>query len=350
MSRLLSTLFVLLWFINPMLAQDSTLVIGVREAPPFVQSDASGYSGLSVDFWNLVEDEARVDFTFKKYQNLPDLLEAVKSGEVDMSINPITVTDQRMQEMYFSQPFFISGTVVARKYESTWWSVLKNIFSWQFFSAAAALLFVIFIFGLAVWFFERRKNPEQFGKGLKGIGDGFWWSAVTMTTVGYGDKSPVSRGGRVVGFVWMFAAIIMISSLTAGIASALTVQTLGTTINSIEDLRKFNVATIDGSSSSSYLQKFSVETIGFKNVKDALMAVQNDEVDLVVYDRPILKHYINELNLEDIKVAKKNLRTDYYSFSFKRGSKLRDFLDPYVVMVLNSDDWSYKLKGQLGDE
>ena len=267
-----------------------------------------------------------------------------------MSINPITVTDERMQDIYFSQPFFISGTVVARKYESTWWSVLKNIFSWQFFSAVAVLLFVIFLFGLAIWFFERRKNPEEFGKGLKGIGDGFWWSAVTMTTVGYGDKSPVSRGGRVVGFIWMFAAIIMISSLTAGIASALTVQSLGTKVNSVEDLRKFSVASIEGSSSSSYLKKFGVECQDFKTVKDALLAVDNDEVDMVVYDRPILKHYINELNLEDIKIAKKNLRTDYYSFSFKRGSKLRDFLDPYVVQVLNSDDWAYKLKNHLGED
>ncbi|WP_417590264.1 transporter substrate-binding domain-containing protein [Owenweeksia hongkongensis] len=350
MPKFLSTLFLFLFSGILLLAQDSTLVIGVREAPPFVLNEANGVNGLSVDFWHLVEDEAGVDFVFKNYDNLPDLLAAVKSGEVDMSINPITVTDERMHDLYFSQPFFISGTVVARKFESTWWSVLKNIFSWQFFSAVAVLLFVIFLFGLAIWFFERRKNPEQFGKGVKGIGDGFWWSAVTMTTVGYGDKSPVSRGGRVVGFIWMFAAIIMISSLTAGIASALTVQSLGTVINSVEDLRKFNVASIDGSSSSAHLKKFGVETVDYKSVKDALLAVDNDEIDMVVYDRPILKHYINELNLEDIKIAKKNLRTDYYSFSFKRGSELRDFLDPYVVQVLNSDEWGYKLKLHMGDD
>ncbi|MGO2102628.1 MAG: ion channel [Psychroflexus halocasei] len=44
-----------------------------------------------------------------------------------------------------------------------------------------------------------------------------------MTTVGYGDKSPLSLGGRIVGLIWMFMAVIILSSLTAGIASALTV-------------------------------------------------------------------------------------------------------------------------------
>jgi len=331
-------------------AQDSTLVIGVREAPPFVTFEANGPEGMSVDFWHLVEDKARVDYKFKKFETLPGLLEAIKGGEVDMSINPITVTDQRMEEMHFSQPFFISGTAVARKYESTWWSVLKNIFSWKFFSAVAALLLIIFLFGLAIWYFERKKNREQFSPGYKGIADGFWWSAVTMTTVGYGDKAPVTRAGRTIGFIWMFAAIIMISSLTAGIASALTVQSLDVKISSVEDLKKFDVAIVEGSSSAAFLKMFGVQGQTFASVKEALSALDKDEVEMVVYDRPILQYYLSEMNLEDVKLSKKNLRTDYYSFSFKKESDLRDFLDPYVVQVLNSDSWGYKLKSRLRDD
>jgi hypothetical protein len=62
-------------------------------------------------------------------------------------------------------------------------SILSRLFSWDFLKAIATLTFVILIFGIIVWFFERRKNPDQFGgHPLKGIGAGFWWSAVTMTT------------------------------------------------------------------------------------------------------------------------------------------------------------------------
>lgn len=344
------SLLVLLFVFNVVQAQDSVLVIGIREAPPFVEYDGDEIGGLSVDFWNLVEDEARVDFRFEKMDNLPSLLDAVTTGKVDLSINPITVTDDRMREMYFSQPFFISGTVVARKFESSWWTVLKNVFTWKFLSAVAVLLAVIFLFGLGIWYFERKHNQSQFGRGVKGIGDGFWWSAVTMTTVGYGDKAPVTRGGRVVGFIWMFAAIIMISGLTAGIASALTVQTLETKINTVEDLRKFNVATVKGSSTENYLKTFHVECATYTTAKDALEALDNDEVQMVVYDRPILRYYLNKLDLTDIDLSRKNLRTDYYSFSFEKGSKLRDFLDPHIVKVLNSDEWGYKLKNHLGNK
>ncbi len=326
-------------------AQDSVIVIGVESAAPFIKvKDGTEPRGLSVEFWNLVQDKGKQRYEYKTFEGLTDLLNAIKSGEVDMSINPITVTDSRMRDMEFSQPFFISGTSVARKYESNWWGVLKNIFSWQFISAVAVLLFVIFIFGALIWHFERRKNKEQFGNGFKGLADGFWWSAVTMTTVGYGDKAPVTRGGRVVGFIWMFAAIIMISSLTAGIASALTVQSLDAKISSPEDLRRFSVATLGGSSTADYLNLFDVEFTAFETVPKALQALEDDEIEVLVYDRPILQHYLNEGDYDDVVLAGRNLKTDYYSFSFPKGSVLREYIDPFVVKTLKSPEWSYKLR------
>jgi len=47
----------------------------------------------------------------------------------------------------------------------------------------------------------------------------FWWAIVTMTTVGYGDFSPVSQGGRLFSVLVMFAGISLISMLTATISS-----------------------------------------------------------------------------------------------------------------------------------
>tara|TARA_B100001245_G_scaffold228925_1_gene206766 strand:- start:17707 stop:18837 length:1131 start_codon:yes stop_codon:yes gene_type:complete len=329
--------------------QDSNLVIGIKEAPPFVTYTAAGKpAGLSVDFWDLVDNDVPASISYRSFNSIPDLVEALRNGEVDLSINPLTVTDQRMAYLDFSQPFFISGTATVRKHQSQWWVVLKNVFSWQFFSAVAGLILVIWIFGFFMWLLERRKNPEQFHKGWRGVGDGFWWSAVTMTTVGYGDKAPVSRGGRVLGLVWMFAAILMISGLTAGIASALTVSSLEGSIRGVEDLKKFKVGTIEGSSSADYLDIFEVEARAFTSVKEGLDAVQDNAIDVFVYDRPLLQYYLNEGNYEELRMDK-DLKTDYYSFSFPKGSKLRNALDPLVVRQLKSSRWNRRLN-QLNEE
>jgi hypothetical protein len=93
--------------------------------------------------------------------------------------------------------------------------------------------------GTLMWWFERKRNQEQFGGGTEaGIGSSFWWSAVTMTTVGYGDKAPITFGGRVVAFLWMLIAIIIVSVFTATITSTLTVAHLDVPVKGPQDLPK----------------------------------------------------------------------------------------------------------------
>lgn len=104
------------------------------------------------------------------------------------------------------------------------------------------------------------------------------------------------------------------------------------------------MATISGSSTADYLNLFDVGFTAFESVPQALQALEDDEIDAVVYDRPILQHFLNEGDFEDIIITARNLKTDYYSFSFPKGSPLREFIDPFVVKTLKSPEWSYKLR------
>jgi voltage-gated potassium channel len=62
---------------------------------------------------------------------------------------------------------------------------------------------------------------EQHAKGsnIHSFSDALWWAMVTVTTVGYGDRYPVSAGGRGVAVVLMLVGIGLIGVLTATVAS-----------------------------------------------------------------------------------------------------------------------------------
>jgi voltage-gated potassium channel len=57
------------------------------------------------------------------------------------------------------------------------------------------------------------------GATIRTFGDALWWSIVTVTTVGYGDKYPVSAGGRGVAVVLMITGIGLVGVLSATVAS-----------------------------------------------------------------------------------------------------------------------------------
>lgn len=57
------------------------------------------------------------------------------------------------------------------------------------------------------------------GANIHSIADGLWWGIVSITTVGYGDKYPITLPGKLIGVLLMTLGVITFSLLTANIAT-----------------------------------------------------------------------------------------------------------------------------------
>ena len=57
------------------------------------------------------------------------------------------------------------------------------------------------------------------GANITTFGDALWWATATVTTVGYGDRFPVTLEGRIIATVLMLVGIGLVGTVTAAVAS-----------------------------------------------------------------------------------------------------------------------------------
>lgn len=62
-------------------------------------------------------------------------------------------------------------------------------------------------------------EQDASGANIKTIGDALWWAVTTVTTVGYGDRYPVTTTGRFVAVALMMMGIALVGAVTAAVAS-----------------------------------------------------------------------------------------------------------------------------------
>jgi voltage-gated potassium channel len=82
--------------------------------------------------------------------------------------------------------------------------------------ALIALISAVVVIFSSIAILHAEATPEA---NIKSAEDALWWSAVTITTVGYGDKFPVTTEGRIIATVLMVTGVGLFGTFTAGVAS-----------------------------------------------------------------------------------------------------------------------------------
>ena len=319
------------------------IIVGVIETPPLYMKTADNqWEGLGVDIWKTVAQDMGVLFEFREYQHFGHLLEAIEKGEID--ITPSLPAEVRYEQaMDLSQSYFKSGlaiSVAMGDSDSKWIGIAEKIFSKDVLFAIGQLVLLSMIAGTIVFLFERRQNNKMFGdRAVQGIGQGIWWSVVTMTTVGYGDKAPVSMGGRIVAIIWMLFSVVFIAGFTANITSSLTVSELRGKVRGFNDLHNVRVGAIEQSEAANFLSKHGIAIIPFESVKTGLNAVAGKNIDAFVLNEHMLKYAIKKDFQGRVQVLPGIYDEYFVVIGLKKEHALRKEINKALLKLMKTEKW-----------
>jgi polar amino acid transport system substrate-binding protein len=325
------------------------LVIGTLHSPPFIIHNRDGsWSGISVELWRAIAAELGLTFEFEARS-----LHGVQDGSLDAAAAALTITEDRERHIDFTHPFHTTGFAIATRpgeRTSVWFAVFQQLFSWAFLQVVGALALLLFVVGWIIWLVEHKHEPvQEDSHTIRHISEGFWWAAATMTTVGYGDKTPLTRIGRALGVIWMFTALMLVASFIAAFSSVLTVNKLSSGLSGPQDLVRANVATVPASTSEAYLVRHRIASTAYPSVEAAMQGLADGEVDAMVYDAPLLRYLARTEFGGRVEVLSVTFERQDYGFALPAGSALREPVNRALLRVIRGPDWPQTLARYLGD-
>jgi len=333
---------------------EQTLRVAIYDAAPFGYQNPDGtYDGLMVDLWESIARELEWDFQYE-LTDMDGLLAGLQNDQYDIGLGAISITPSREALVDFTQPVNPSGTGIAtaRKAQGNAFRAYWRPLVLSLAQLVGSLLLVLLISGGIVWWAEKHATDpdDDDERAIRGISDALWWSAVTMTTVGYGDKVPKTRVGKSIGIIWIFTSIILLSLFTANASAIITTAKVESHIQTASDLKRSRVAAVSRSSGEEFLIREHIPYHGYDDYDQAIRAVLDGKADCLVSNVPFLKYFNNSSYYQQLAISPKWLLKNNMGIALQDDSSLREPIDLILLEKITEPKWQAAVYEYLGEE
>ncbi|KAK4018180.1 hypothetical protein OUZ56_000249 [Daphnia magna] len=269
-----------------------TLIVMTNEEMPYVmrrsERNLTGndrYEGFSIDLLKAIAGMVGFNYVIemapdKKY-GAPDpetgewngVVRQILEKKADLAVGSMTINYAREMVIDFTKPFMNLGISILFKIPTSQPTRLFSFMNplaveiWLYVMAAYILvsftLFVMARFSPYEWNNPHPCNSDSdVVENQFSISNSFWFITGTFLRQGSG-LNPKAASTRIVGGIWWFFTLIIISSYTANLAAFLTVERMIAPIDSVEDLAdqsEISYGTLDAGSTMTFFRDSRIET------------------------------------------------------------------------------------------
>ena len=327
------------------------LQVAVFDRPPYAFKDKSGaWTGLSIDLWEQIAGHLGIPYDYVEMP-LSDVYEKLHAGICDLSL-VVAISGERAEEVEFTEPYLFSHGAVVTPHQSVF-ETLKALHSYIWNKEVFLILFLMLagmvVFSLLLVVAERKHEMGHFsGPTTKGFGSALWFSAVTMTTVGYGDKTPLSAVGRMITFFWMLVGVLLIALFTGTVASSITTAQIQSGMVRFDDLSRFRVGCMEGSRMDLLLKNRGIPAVRYESPEAGLAGFASKKINAYAGDSVSLEYLMTHFFPGKFRMSIIPDSSMIYGFAAKPDLPELSHINRSLLQITLAPDWRTKMERWTG--
>jgi len=121
-------------------------------------------------------------------------------------------------------------------------------------------------------------------------------------------------------------------------------------IQSDADLRRVRVGCVKHSSGEEYCLHQRIPYLPYDNLKETIDDMLNGNIDAIVYNIPVLRHYKHSFYHEKVLISRKTLQKNNMGIALPHNSPLREKINLELLDYINTANWDKLSEKYLGED